>query len=189
VLIDFGRRVYRTLERLPQRVLHRSRHRRARARLSTAGRPERVLILCYGNICRSPYAEARLRALIDERGWPGTVVESAGFIGPGRPANDSAQRAAQARNLDLGGHQSRTVNQALAKEASLVLVMTSAQARAAEREAGAAATSIEILGDFDPGEVSQRDIPDPYGEPDEVFRQVFDRIDRCLATLVLSWES
>jgi len=189
VLIDFGRRVYRTLERLPQRVLHRSRHRRARARLSAAGPPERVLILCYGNICRSPYAEARLRALIDERGWPDTVVESAGFIGPGRPANDSAQRAARARNLDLAAHQSRTVNQALAQQASLLLVMTCAQARAAEREAGAAATRIELLGDFDPGEVSQRDIPDPYGEPDEVFAQVFDRIDRCLATLVLSWES
>lgn len=188
MLIDFGRRVFRTLERLPQRVLHRSRHLRARARLTAAGRPERVLILCHGNICRSPYAEARLRVLLDERGLPGTVVESAGFIGPGRPANDSAQRAARARNVDLAGHQSRTVNPALAGRASLVLVMTTAQARAAEREAGATAARVELLGDFDPGQVTQRDIPDPYGESAEVFEQVFDRIDRCLATLVRTWE-
>jgi protein-tyrosine phosphatase len=188
VLIDFGRRAYRSLQRLPQRVLHPLRHRRARARLASAGRPERVLILCYGNICRSPYAEARLRALLGERSWQETLVESAGFIGPGRPANDSAQRAARSRNLDLAGHLSRTVNPALAGRASLLLVMTTAQALAARREAGAPANRIEILGDLDPGPVVQRDIPDPYGEPAEVFEQVFDRIDRCLATLVRAWE-
>ena len=188
MLTDLGRRVYHSLERLPQRVLHPSRRRRARARLSAAGRPDRVLILCYGNICRSPYAEARLRALVGERGWPEPVVESAGFIGPGRPANDSAQRAARGRNLDLSGHQSRTVNPALTQRATLLLVMTRAQALAAERDAGAAASRIEVLGDLDPMEVTQRDIPDPYGEPAEVFEQVFDRIDRCLATLVGTWQ-
>ena len=66
-LINTGRSVYHALRRLPERVRHRARRRAALARQSVAGRPQRVLILCYGNICRSPYAEARLRRLLDER--------------------------------------------------------------------------------------------------------------------------
>ena len=189
VLIDAGRRVYHALRRLPERLRHRSRRRAALARQFAAGRPQRVLILCYGNICRSPYAEARLRRLLDERGWRDTIVESAGFIGPGRPANDSARRLARARGLDLGGHRSRIVERALAAEASLLLVMTAEQAVAAERDAGASPGRLEILGDFDPDGIAQRDIPDPYGQRTEVFERVFDRIDHCLASLVGAWES
>jgi protein-tyrosine phosphatase len=188
-LIDTGRSVYHALRRLPDRARHRSRRRAALARQTAAGRPQRVLILCYGNICRSPYAEARLRRLLDERGWRDTIVESAGFIGPGRPANDTARRLARARGLDLGGHRSRIVGRALAREPSLLLVMTAEQAMAAEREAGALPATLEVLGDLDPDGIAQRDIPDPYGQRTDVFERVFDRIDRCLASLVGAWET
>ena len=188
-LIDTGRSVYHALRRLPERVRHRGRRRAALARQSAAGRPQRVLILCYGNICRSPYAEARLRRLLDERGWRDTIVESAGFIGAGRPANDSARRLARSRGLDLGGHRSRIVDPALVSRASLLLVMTAEQVIAAEREAGASPRKFEILGDFDPEGIPQRDIPDPYGQRTEVFERVFDRIDRCLASLVGEWNT
>ena len=187
MLTEFGRRVQNALRRLPDRLLHGWRHRAAFARQSATGHPNHVLILCYGNICRSPYAEARLRRMVEERGWRGIVVESAGFIGPGRTANDSAQRAAQARGIDLAGHRSRTVNHALAASASLLIVMSRAQARDAVREAGVPASRLELLGDLDPEEVLQRDIPDPYGESAEVFERVFDRIDRCLSDLVQAW--
>jgi protein-tyrosine phosphatase len=146
-----------------------------------------VLILCHGNVCRSPYAEVKLRGLLAERGWADTLVESAGFIGPGRPANDSAQRTATARHVDLTGHRSRLVNPTMAEAASLLIVMTTAQARDANQEFGVAWTRIEILGDLDPASIGERDIPDPYGKPSEVFERVFDRIDRCLEALVGAW--
>ena len=70
----------RTVRNNTDRHLHDARRRRAMRRVSTLT-PRHVLMVCYGNICRSPYAEYALsRAL---RGTK-TVVDSAGFFGPGR---------------------------------------------------------------------------------------------------------
>lgn len=74
-------------------------------------------------------------------------------------------------------------------EADLILVMTSAQAAQARRLLRAPSPSIEYLGDFDPQLFVPRDIPDPYGQSDNIFVRVFDRIDRCLAALTAAWGS
>ncbi len=182
-----ARALYHWVRLAPERLLHPRRRREAVARRRAAGRPSRVLVLCYGNICRSPYAEARLRALVATRGLGGVAIESGGFFGPGRPANDMAHRLAAGRDLDLSGHRSRLVDPSLGTLASLVLVMTRQQAVAAARDAGILPARIELLGDFDPLPIEQRDIPDPYGHPPEVFERVFDRIDRCLLALVETW--
>ncbi len=181
------RALYHWVRLAPERLLHPRRRREAVARRRVAGLPSRVLVLCYGNICRSPYAEARLRQLVEERGLGRITVESGGFFGPGRPANDMARRLSAERGLDLGAHRSRRVDAPLGSLASLVLVMTRQQADAAARDAGVLASRIELLGDFDPLPVESRDIPDPYGHPLEVFERVFDRIDRCLVALVETW--
>jgi protein-tyrosine-phosphatase len=80
------------------------------------------------------------------------------------------------------------VDPALAARASLLLVMTRDQAQATDRLVRGSSTRVEILGDFDPGPIVQRDIPDPYGESAEVFEQAFDRIDRCLLALTKAWD-
>ncbi len=144
-------------------------------------------MLCYGNICRSPYAAARLRQLLEERALDHVVVESGGFFGPGRPANDMARRLSTGRGLDLSAHRSRLVDAPIGALASLVLVMTHQQAVASARDVGILPSRVELLGDFDPLPVESRDIPDPYGHPPEVFERVFDRIDRCLLALVETW--
>jgi protein-tyrosine phosphatase len=182
-----ARRAYRAVRHVPERLLHGYRHRIAVERRTRAGRPARVLILCYGNICRSPYAEARLRALLARRRHEGVFVESAGFFGPGRLANEMAQHVAQARLLDLSSHRSRVVDRTLAASATLILVMTPGQASALVRQVDAPASRVEVLGDLDPQGILQRDIPDPYGQAAEVFEQVFDRIDRCLDVLIRTW--
>lgn len=189
LVIDAARRAVRRLRGLRDHLLHRPRRGRILARQSAAGRPPRVLILCHGNICRSPYAKARLIRLLEERGWRDTLVESAGFIGPGRPANELAQRVASARGIDLSHHHSQTLTSALAASPTLVIVMTREQSRAAKREAAISTTRLVILGDVDPQAISERDIPDPYGKSAEVFGLVFDRIDRCLRALTHAWDS
>src|SRR5881394_1021509 len=53
---DLLQRVRRT----PERVLHPLRRRKALARLRARSRPKSVLVVCHGNICRSPFAAALL---------------------------------------------------------------------------------------------------------------------------------
>jgi protein-tyrosine-phosphatase len=95
---------------------------------------------------------------------------------------------AKARGFELANHRSRVVDAVLASQATLLVVMTTRQAHEASKETGLALSRVEVLGDLDPRSISQRDIPDPYGQEVEVFEEVFDRIDRCLTTLVRSWE-
>lgn len=184
---SLARWTYHALRALVDNSLHPIRRWRAGMRQSAAGRPGSVLVLCHGNICRSPYAEARLRMRVAALGWSDVRVESAGFFGPGRPANEGAKRAAERRGIDLSAHGSRLVDGSLSMGADLVLVMTPGQAAAVPRESHGRPVSIEILGDFDPAPVRERAIPDPYGGPDSTFDDVFDRIDRCLDGLIARW--
>src|SRR5262245_55242849 len=79
----------------------------------------RVLVLCHGNICRSPFAEALLTARI-----PGLEVRSAGLhAADGHPADPSAVACAQRMGVSLAAHRSARVTAELVAWADLVLVM------------------------------------------------------------------
>ena len=61
-----------------------------------------ILFVCWGNICRSPSAEATFRKLLKERGLAAKITcDSAGTIGQhhGNPPDPRMQKAALARNL------------------------------------------------------------------------------------------
>ncbi|MFW6198539.1 MAG: low molecular weight phosphatase family protein, partial [Acidobacteriota bacterium] len=104
-LHDAARAVYH----LPDRLLHPLRRRRVERFLRRLERPETVLFVCLGNICRSPYAEKALeRALSDSTDV--TEVVSAGFIGPDRRSPEAARQVAEGRGLDLSGHVSRSLS-------------------------------------------------------------------------------
>ena len=72
----------RRLRRVPNRMLHGSRRRAALASLAARPTPANILVLCNGNIFRSPFAAAVLRRALESSG---IRVESAGLMGPGRP--------------------------------------------------------------------------------------------------------
>lgn len=168
-----------TLNRV-ERLLHPWRRRRAVRSLNRGGRPESLLVLCYGNICRSPYAAARLRELVDVRGDASFTVESAGFILPGRESPAIARKIARRRGIDLEEHRSRVVDRAMLDGADAVLVMTPGQRRQVRRDvAGEDPPPVLLLGDFDEQTPPRRMILDPYGHSEAVFSDVFERIDRC----------
>jgi protein-tyrosine-phosphatase len=164
-------------------MLHPSRRRAALARLGQFGAMERVLVLCYGNICRSPYAAMVLSRALTERGvqYP---VEQGGFFGPGRPTTDMARAVAGTRGIDLGAHRSRLVTMADVQAGTLVIVMEAWHAERVRRDFGTAGARIIVLGDLDPQPIESRAIIDPYGRDEATFAEVYARIDRCLAELV-----
>ena len=71
---------------------------------SGAGTPSIMLFVCQGNICRSPFAEALLRARLGDRA---IAIGSAGMMPqPGRPTPIFGLEAAAAHGIDLSAHRS-----------------------------------------------------------------------------------
>ena len=176
----FLRAVRDQSKRASDRALHGFRHRAARAGASRLTDARSILVVCHGNICRSPYGEAALRRDLDGTGMH---VQSAGFIGPGRQPPANALQAAASRGIDMTDHRSQTLEPGLVRSSDIILTMDAGQARAICERFGKPASQVFLLGDFDPGAPAQRAIPDPVEMPVEVFDAVYSRIDQCTAVI------
>ena len=179
-VLDPIRPLLRLIRHGPDRLLHPIRRRRLLARLREAPTPTSALFICLGNINRSPFAAAAFERAMASRGSNTVRVRSAGFIGPGRPASETARELAASRGLDLSDHVSRLIDPADVRETDLTVVMDARQRRRVCREAGVPKRNVVVLGDLDPVRIVRRVIQDPYGHPREVFERVFDRIERCV---------
>jgi protein-tyrosine phosphatase len=168
------------LRRAPERLLHPWRRRKAIEGLLHRDRPAVVLVVCHGNICRSPFAGLVLQRLLAPHGMR---AESAGFIGPGRSPPPEAIEAAEERAVDLSSHRSRLITPDVVGAAGLVVVMDAHQAREIRARFGRPAGDVVLLGDFDPKPIETRHVHDPVDQPLRVFSDVYDRIDRCLVAL------
>ena len=174
----------RAVRSLPDRLLHPWRRRRARATLAGLGPVRRIVVLCLGNINRSPYAAAVLRARFVWAGIEPPEVVSAGFIGPGRPSPSGAIAFAAARGLDLSGHRSQVVAPETLRDADLVLVMSARQGAEVARNFGVPIGRIVVLGDLDSQLPDGREILDPFDKEPRVLEWSFARIERCVEGVV-----
>jgi len=176
-------RLYHWSRQIVDRQLHVRRHRKAITALLAAPKPRRILILCHGNVCRSPYFAAALQRELSETLHTDIDVDSAGFVGPGRPVPEESLLAAGGRGVSLD-HCSKLVTHEMVAMSDLVIVMDTVQANRAVREFGATAGQIVIAGDLDPLPIETRVIRDPWKQSVDVFSETFDRIDRCVRALV-----
>lgn len=167
------------VRRTPERVLHPLRRWSACETLRRRPRPQSVLAVCHGNICRSPVAAALLVRVLG----PAVRVQSAGFIGADRPAPVEARVAAARRGVDLSAHRSRPITADLVRDADLILVMDPIQQRMVCERFGRRPRDVMVLGDLDPARVESRTIRDPINQPGEVFDQSYERIERCVDAL------
>ncbi|HKJ13135.1 MAG TPA: low molecular weight phosphatase family protein [Ornithinimicrobium sp.] len=90
------------------------------------GPPGRILVVCTGNICRSPYLEHLLRNSLDRQWGPGRiVVGSAGLRGlQGDPMFPPAAAQLHARGLAATGFRARRLEAVHVAQADLVLAVT-----------------------------------------------------------------
>jgi len=171
----------RRLRGIPDRLLHRFRRRAALASLASRQPPSRVLVVCTGNIFRSPFAAAILQREGGSRRWD---IVSGGLVGPGRPSPATALAAAKSLGIDLSVHRSELVTGPMAKWADLIVVMEAYQRREICQRFGRLPKDILMLGDVDPERIERRAIEDPYDQPLEVCRRSYARIERCVKVLV-----
>jgi protein-tyrosine-phosphatase len=144
-------------------------------RAVASGPVRRVLVLCYGNIYRSPFAAEALRAAV-----PTLEVRSAGFHRKeGRPSPEAHVRMSGAAGVDLSAHRSRAVTPEDMAWADLIVFMDRHNwAKLLERQAPAG--KLVWLGALAPGDV---EIPDPYGKSDAEAQVVVQRLKACTAAL------
>ncbi|WIB78036.1 hypothetical protein DEJ28_02755 [Curtobacterium sp. MCPF17_002] len=84
----------------------------------------RILIVCDGNICRSPYVEHALRARLVQQRVSGVELESAGGLARlGHPMNERSAAALRADGIDPAGFRSRGLDDVPAL-AAVDLVLT-----------------------------------------------------------------
>ncbi len=136
--------------------------------------PTRLLFVCLGNICRSPTAEAVMRALIAERGLEDRVeVDSAGTGGwhAGAAPDPRSCEAATRRGLTLTG-AARQVTPSDFEQFDLLLAADAQNVRDLLRVAPPGTEhKVRLLAD--------RDVPDPYFGTDG-FDVVLDLVsDAC----------
>lgn len=147
----------------------------------------KILMVCLGNICRSPVAEGILRHKLKEQGFTQVKTDSAGtssfHIGE---APDKRMRITAKKNgIDIDDLSARQFEVGDFDRFDLIYAMDQsnfddivAMARSNEDREKVRL----ILNEIDPG--SNKGVPDPYFGGDEGFQVVFDLLDEATDTII-----
>lgn len=135
---------------------------------------QNILVVCMGNICRSPTAERILQKKL-----PNHRISSAGINAlAGKDADFQAIKTALKHGVIVAGHTARQLTPQMCDEADLILVMEPAH--------------IDMVADIQPSALSKafllaqwlpkKNIPDPFKQSSEMFEAVFLQIEQAADT-------
>jgi protein-tyrosine phosphatase len=153
--------------------------------------PYRILMVCMGNICRSPTAEVVMRTKLHAAGWGAKVaVESAGTHASwhaGEGADHRARRHASLRGYDLSAHRARALRGDDAQRHALILAMDWENlVELGQRWSDVPVGRIRRLSEFAQKFAEQEFVPDPYGGGPEDFDRVLDLVEDACDGLLLA---
>lgn len=131
-----------------------------------------ILVVCVGNICRSPMAEYFLKQSL-----PDLIIQSAGISAlVGHSADDKAILCMQRLGIDMHTHQAQQLNGNMIKQADLVLVMSKNQQQHIEQKWSFAKGKTFRLGHW-----QSKNITDPYQHDQQFFDETCQLIQQCVA--------
>ena len=134
----------------------------------------RVLMVCVGNVCRSPIAEFVMRERLAD---PEIIVESAGIAAvPGDRIDPRALNVLERHGIDADSHVARRLDKAMLDRADLVLTMERRHMEFIRAFSLASTGKTFLLGRWQGG----FEIPDPFGKPQESFDHVYRMVDLAI---------
>ncbi len=144
----------------------------------------RILMVCTGNICRSPTAEGVLRRKLEQAGLQGHfAVASAGTQGyhTAEPPDPRAVKAAAARGYDISRLKARPMRPEDFTAHQWVLAMDRGHLEWLRKRAPAGAPArVSLLMPFASRHPGLDEVPDPYYGGPEGFERVLDLVeDAC----------
>ena len=151
----------------------------------------RVLMVCLGNICRSPLAEGILQEKVNKAGlnW---VVDSAGtnHYHTGDPPHPLSQKVALVNGIDITQQRARRFTTEDLNQFDKIYALAGDVLKDIQRITGSKFDSSKVdllLNEQYPGK--NLDVPDPYygGEPD--FHEVFELLDQVCDQLILKYQN
>jgi protein-tyrosine phosphatase len=145
-----------------------------------------IVVVCSGNICRSPMAELVLRKVLDDAGLADVVrLSSAGTGGwhEGEPADKRARATLKAHGYPTQHVASEVTEEDL--EADLLLAADLGHAEFLRARVDDPA-KVRLLRSFDPAAPGDAEVPDPYYGGDDGFEDILGMIERAVPGL-LDW--
>jgi protein-tyrosine-phosphatase/predicted ATP-grasp superfamily ATP-dependent carboligase len=148
----------------------------------------RLLFVCRGNICRSPFAEAYVKHTLNRLGTLDIAVESAGtFPEAGREPPDLARLVSREYDISLEGHRSRTIDPVMIDQAGAVVCMDFRDYADLTKGFPSVSGKLFFLRPFDsPGR--DLEIRDPWEKPASEFQSCYAQIksstDRLIEAVV-----
>lgn len=132
-----------------------------------------VLVVCIGNVCRSPVGE-RLLA----QACPNLVVESAGLGAPvGHAIDKDAASIAGAAGVEVENHSARQFTGELASKYDLILVMEKSHLKSIAAENPQLSGKAMLFSHW----VGAAEIPDPHKRSIEFHQEVFKQLQAASA--------
>lgn len=143
-----------------------------------------VLMVCTGNICRSPMAEGLLCKQLPESLKQLVSIRSAGTHGlHGNRAEPFAVLAAAGHGADISGHRARVLDAAMIRGADLVLAMEKYHLRKINDLLFFRCRYALLLGSF-AADRENAEIEDPYGRPLADYEACAAEILTCMPALI-----
>ncbi len=146
---------------------------------------KKILVICTGNICRSPYGEYKLRKLFPELSVTSAGLETDLHRLTGKPADSVAVRVAAESQIDLRRHRAKQLTDVMVEQHDIILAM--------ERK------HMEAICDYFPDIrhkvfmfsqcIGESCIEDPYRRGELSFRLAFNEIDDAAEAWVRKWSA
>ncbi|RMA79550.1 low molecular weight protein-tyrosine-phosphatase [Umboniibacter marinipuniceus] len=130
-----------------------------------------ILVVCAGNICRSPIGEAMLAA-----GLPGKVVSSAGIVAKNdMPADPSSVQLCSSAGIPIDSHKARRLTPEICAENDLILVMEPQHVKDVAERFPQASGKTMLIGKW----IGVDEIPDPHRQQMEAFEHAYQLLEKA----------
>jgi len=154
-----------------------------------AGEPAKILMVCMGNICRSPLAKGIFQKKINDNNL-NVTVDGAG-TGPwhvGEPPDERAQQIAIKYNIDISGYRAR---QFTVKDFDIfdkIYVMDAANFSEITYLARNDADRKKVDFILNAIEKNNKPVPDPYYGGDKGFETIYQLLDLACEQLIKQYK-
>lgn len=134
-----------------------------------------ILILCIGNICRSPVAEGILKKMSEQHQLNLSISSAGVYAMVDEPAQPHSIEVAREHGVDITSHRARQLTRSMVAEHDIILVTDETVRRTAMQQYPFATGKIKKLGHF-----RHHEILDPYRQPKQAFDEMYLHIEGCL---------